>query len=163
MKSLYEKGALTEEHLKEVAEVLASFHSSAFRSADIDQYGAPERFKVNTDENFDQVRKYVGVTIVSKEFKALETWTESFYKSSEKLFFNRIREGKIRDCHGDLHMEHICFTDPLSIIDCIEFNERFRYSDAVADIAFLLMDLEYHGGAPLAARLWRDYTAIRRR
>jgi aminoglycoside phosphotransferase family enzyme len=54
-------------------------------------------------------------------------------------------------------MEHICFTDRLSIIDCIEFNERFRYSDALADIAFLLMDLEYHGGAPFAAQLWRDY------
>jgi len=158
MKSLYEKGALTDGHLKGVAQVLAAFHSSALRNADIDQYGTPDRFKVNTDENFDQVRKYVGATIVSKEFKALETWTESFYKSNEKLFFDRIREGKIRDCHGDLHMEHVCFTDPLSIIDCIEFNERFRYSDAVADIAFLLMDLEYHGGAPFAARLWRDYT-----
>jgi uncharacterized protein len=158
MKSLYEKGALIGEHLKKVAGVLASFHSSASRSAEIDQYGTPERFKVNTDENFDQVRKYVGVTIGSEEFNALETWTESFYKSSRHLFFNRIREGKIRDCHGDLHMEHICFTQPLSIIDCIEFNDRFRYSDAVADIAFLLMDLEYHGGAPLAARLWRDYT-----
>jgi len=158
MKSLYEKGALTGEHLKKVAEVLASFHASAFRNAEIDQYGAPERFKVNTDENFDQVRKYVGVTIDSKEFKALETWTDSFYRSSQELFFKRIHEGKIRDCHGDLHMEHICFTDPLSIIDCIEFNDRFRYSDAVADIAFLLMDLEYHGGTALAARLWRNYT-----
>ena len=157
MKSLYEKGALTGEHLKKVAEVLVSFHASAFRSAEIDQYGAPERFKVNTDENFEQVRKYVGVTIDSKEFKALETWTESFYSNNQRLFFNRIREGKVRDCHGDLHMEHICFTDPLSIIDCIEFNDRFRYSDAIADIAFLLMDLEYHSGGPLAARLWRDY------
>ena len=160
MKSLYEKGTLTAEHLRQLAQVLAAFHSSAFRSPEIDQYAEPERFKVNTDENFDQVRKYVGITIDSEVFRALEAWTEEFYKNNRKLFLDRIHRGKVRDCHGDLHMEHVCFTDPLSIIDCIEFNERFRYSDAVADIAFLLMDLEYHGGASFAAQLWRDYTEM---
>ena len=45
----------------------------------------------------------------------------------------------------------------LPIIDCIEFNERFRYSDAIADIAFLLMDLEFHGGMDDARVLWNHY------
>jgi aminoglycoside phosphotransferase family enzyme len=54
-------------------------------------------------------------------------------------------------------MEHICFTQDLSIIDCIEFNDRFRYSDTVADIAFLLMDLEYHGGEKFSKILWDTY------
>ncbi len=160
MKSLFEKGALTGDHLKKVAHVLAAFHSSALRSAEIEQYGLPDRFRVNTDENFEQVRKYAGITIGSEEFHALETWTRDFYRNNEMLFLERIREGKIRDCHGDLHMEHVCFTDPLSIIDCIEFNDRFRFSDAVADIAFLLMDLEYHGGASFASRLWYHYAEI---
>ncbi len=43
-------------------------------------------------------------------------------------------------------MEHICLTEDLPIFDCIEFNKRFRYTDTVCDIAFLVMDLEYHGG-----------------
>jgi aminoglycoside phosphotransferase family enzyme len=102
----------------------------------------------------------VGLTIDPEDFRALEAWTENFYRYNQKLFFDRIRAGKIRDCHGDLHMEHICFTAPLSIIDCIEFNDRFRYSDAVADIAFLLMDLEFHEGHLFAAQLWRDYAKI---
>ena len=54
-------------------------------------------------------------------------------------------------------MEHICLMEGLPIIDCIEFNERFRYSDTIADIAFLLMDLEYHGGDDLARTLWEAY------
>jgi aminoglycoside phosphotransferase family enzyme len=54
-------------------------------------------------------------------------------------------------------MEHVCFSRSLSIIDCIEFNDRFRYSDTVADIAFLLMDLEYHGGKKFSHALWRHY------
>ena len=57
-------------------------------------------------------------------------------------------------------MEHICLGDPISIIDCIEFNNRFRYTDTLADIAFLLMDLEYRGGEGFADTLWRYYTGI---
>jgi hypothetical protein len=57
-------------------------------------------------------------------------------------------------------MEHVCFSRSLSIIDCIEFNERFRYSDTVADIAFLLMDLEYHGGKKRSASLWKHYRTV---
>ncbi len=162
MKSLYAKGTLKREHLRQVAQALSAFHSSASRNSEIDRYGEPELFKVNTDENFDQVRTYVGLTIAPEEFNALQRWTESFYRNSQAVFLERIRAGKIRDCHGDLHMEHVCFTEPLSIIDCIEFNERFRYSDALADIAFLLMDLEYHGGASLAEVLWRDYAELAR-
>ena len=54
-------------------------------------------------------------------------------------------------------MEHICLTDPITIIDCIEFNERFRYSDTASDLAFLLMDLEYHGGERFAEQLYNSY------
>ena len=162
MKWLYEKGKLTGDHLKKVAQVLAKFHSTTLRNPEIDEYGEPERFKVNTDENFDQIRRYCGVTIDQKELGALERWTTSFYTKNGELFHDRIQTGKIRDCHGDLHMEHVCFTENLSIIDCIEFNDRFRYSDAVADIAFLLMDLEYHGGKAYSTILWNEYKGMTR-
>jgi predicted kinase len=61
-----------------------------------------------------------------------------------------------RDTHGDLHLDHVyLFPDrpppeDLVVIDCIEFNERFRYADPVADIAFLVMDLAYHGRRDLS-------------
>jgi aminoglycoside phosphotransferase family enzyme len=157
MKSLFSRGELREEHLREIAHTLADFHLTAEQSLDIDEFGKPEAFKVNTDENFEQTERYKGITIEEGDFYALREWTDSFYEENGGLFWNRIREGKIRDCHGDLHMEHICFTDKLSIIDCIEFNDRFRYSDILADIAFLLMDLEYQGGKGFADQLWKFY------
>ncbi len=157
MKSVFENDEITNIHLKKIAEVLARFHLNARRSPEIDQYGEAEKFKVNTDENFEQVEKYIGITIQEKEFDAVNRWTKGFYDSNKELFLRRIEEGRIRDCHGDLHMEHICFTENLSIIDCIEFNDRFRYSDTVADIAFLLMDLEYHGGKNFSKILWGHY------
>jgi len=160
MKSLFARDEVTQNHLKRIAEVLAGFHSGALRTAKIDEFGEPERFKVNTDENFEQVEKYVGITISEEHFQAIRRWTGEFYIVNRGLFLERITRGKIRDCHGDLHMEHICLTKDLPILDCIEFNDRFRYSDTIADIAFLLMDLEYHGGERLAKILWEDYKAI---
>jgi len=157
MKSVFDSGGLTEDRLKMIAQALSNFHMDALRTPEIDQYGKPDAFRVNTDENFEQVKKYIGVSIQENEFSALKRWTDGFYRPNRDIFLKRIEEGRIRDCHGDLHMEHICFTEPLSIIDCIEFNDRFRYSDTVADIAFLLMDLEYHGGKDGASILWNFY------
>ena len=157
MKSLYERGALTENHLRRLARTMATFHLHGLRSLEIDGFGEPDRFRINTEENFSQIQKYIGVTIEKEQFGALQDWTDRFYRTRRELFYQRIQQGKIRDCHGDLHMEHVCFSRNLSIIDCIEFNDRFRYSDTVADIAFLLMDLEYHGGKNYSAALWKHY------
>ena len=157
MKSLYERGALTENHLRRLARTMATFHLHGLRNPEIDEFAKPERFRINTDENFSQIRKYIGLSIRKKQYGALQGWTDRFYRTSRELFTERIRQGKIRDCHGDLHMEHVCFSRSLSIIDCIEFNDRFRYSDTLADIAFLLMDLEYHGGKKYSALLWKHY------
>lgn len=160
MKSLFARDEVTQNHLKKIAEVLAGFHSGALRTAEIDEFGEPERFKVNTDENFEQVEKYVGITISEEHFQSIRRWTNDFYIANRDLFLERIKAGKIRDCHGDLHMEHICLSEDLPIFDCIEFNDRFRYSDTIADVAFLLMDLEFHGGDRLAKILWENYKAL---
>jgi predicted kinase len=61
-----------------------------------------------------------------------------------------------RDTHGDLYLEHVYHfperpsPDNLVIVDCIEFNERFRYADPVADVAFMIMDLMFSGREDLA-------------
>jgi predicted kinase len=66
-----------------------------------------------------------------------------------------------------LHLDHVyCFPDrppaeQLVIIDCIEFNERFRYADPVADLAFLVMDLKFHGRPDLAQPLADAYFQAR--
>jgi aminoglycoside phosphotransferase family enzyme len=54
-------------------------------------------------------------------------------------------------------MEHVCLTEPIILIDCIEFNDRFRYSDTASDLAFLLMDLDFHGGQKFADHLYKSY------
>jgi len=157
MKKVFERGELNEEHIKKIAEVISRFHLSADTSSQIESFGRPEVFRINTDENFDQVEKYIGISIDKDKFYEIKEWTDRFYKEKSWIFELRIKEKRIRDCHGDLHMEHICLSEKPIIIDCIEFNDRFRYGDTVGDIAFLLMDLEYHGGERFSKMLWNYY------
>lgn len=160
MKSIFYRGDLQEDHLKTIATTLARFHKTAAQSAEIDRFGTPEMFKINTDENFAQTEKYIGTTLDQNDFRMLKEWTADFYATNRDLFMKRIQDKRIRDCHGDLHMEHISIGDKLYIFDCIEFNDRMRYSDTLCDIAFLVMDLEYHGGKGYAVQFWRYYSEM---
>ncbi len=157
MKAVFDRGELREAHLKDIAEAIAGFHLNALRSEEIDRFGDPDVFKFTTDENFEQTEKYIGTTIDNSDFRLIRRWTDDFFQKNRVLFGERIKSGKIRDCHGDLHMEHICLTRPVSMFDCIEFNDRLRYTDILADIGFLLMDLEYRGGKGYADTLWGLY------
>jgi hypothetical protein len=68
-----------------------------------------------------------------------------------------VRAGRIREGHGDLRLEHVYFlpdasgAEQVTVIDCIEFNERFRCGDVAAEVAFLAMELEGVGRPDLAA------------
>jgi predicted kinase len=75
----------------------------------------------------------------------------------QELFEHRIEKDKIRDCHGDLRSGHVYFTDEIQILDCIEFNERFRCGDITSDLAFLAMDLDFEGFAKIAHSLLKAY------
>ncbi|UCF07647.1 MAG: hypothetical protein JSW28_08380 [Thermoplasmata archaeon] len=157
MENLLAKGELTEEMVKEVAGKIAKFHSEAATSKVIDRFGSIMVIKTNTDENFQQSEPYIGKSISKKQFESIRKYTDDFYKTKKSIINSRIAQHKIKDCHGDLHMQHICLTEPIIIFDCIEFNDRFRYSDTAADIAFLAMDLDFHGQRGLSKVLMDAY------
>src|SRR3990172_1861108 len=84
--------------------------------------------------------------------------SRDFIENNKGIFTKRKNEGRIRDCHGDLHLGSICIEgECVQIFDCIEFNDRFRYSDTAADIAFLLMDLEFNNHLDLSTALTKSY------
>ena len=157
MKFRFAKGTITDDDIDRIAKTISDFHNKTDRSEEIDEFGKVKSVRFNIDECFEQTKDFVGDSITEEQYSALIKWTEDFYNENEELFEKRISEGKIRDCHGDLHMEHICLTDPIIIFDCIEFNDRFRYSDTASDLAFLLMDLEYNGGQKQAEKLHKAY------
>jgi hypothetical protein len=100
---------------------------------------------VNVLENFEQTQGFIGCPALSREqFEAISGYARAFL-AKEGLFAARIAEGRIRDCHGDLYSANICLDEQIHIYDCIEFNQRFRYCDVASDVAFLAMDLDFHG------------------
>jgi len=154
---LLRENRLSSEMVERVARRIALFHAEASRSNQIDKFGSIEVIRNNTDENFAQTQKYVGRSITKSQYDAISAFTEEHLNNRSDLFHRRIDQGKIKDCHGDLHLEHICITEPIRIFDCIEFNDRFRYSDTAADIGFLAMDLDFHARTDLSEALMEAY------
>jgi aminoglycoside phosphotransferase family enzyme/predicted kinase len=156
------RGAITSGLLQKIAAKIAHFHLHADTTPQIASYGRIDTIRGNVEENFTQTEKYVDLSISAESFQEIKGSIRRFMQNQLPLFENRMATGKIRDCHGDLHLQHICLTDEVLIFDCIEFNQRFRYSDVAADIAFLLMDLDFHGYPLISAELASRYLDISR-
>ncbi len=142
-----------------VAQKLAEFHQKAETNTSISAFGDLSTITQNTEENFTQTEKYIGNTISQERYQHIKDYTDSFIKQNIPLFHKRIADGKVRDCHGDLHAAHICFTNNIYIYDCIEFNDRFRYCDIASEVAFLAMDLDHYGQADLSRSFVSAYIA----
>ena len=111
----------------------------------------------NWRENFEQTAPFAGQIIPENGLAASRSAIERFIEEQKPLLQHRQEEGFVREVHGDLHSEHICFTEPVQIYDCIEFNRHFRTSDILCDLAFLLMDLKARKRRDLAQRLLDGY------
>ena len=143
--------------IEALARRIAAFHSAAEGGEQVAAFG---RFGVvagNARENFAQAEPWVGRTISRAVFDRLQALTEAELGRLRPLIERRAAAGVPRDTHGDLHLDHVyLFPDrpppgDVVIVDCVEFNDRFRYADPVADVAFLAMDLGFHGRRDLAA------------
>ena len=160
MDNLLRRNQVSEEMVDRVAQRLAEFHQKAETNEEISSFGDIGVVVTNTDENFAQTERYIGISIPREKYEAIKAYTQGFISKNEQLFRQRTKQGRIRDCHGDLHAAHVCFTNGICIFDCIEFNDRFRYCDVASEIAFLAMDLDYHGHPDLSQHFVRTYQEI---
>jgi len=98
----------------------------------------------------------------------LKAWTQAEHAARCDAFARRKAEGRVRECHGDLHLGNLVLLDGRPTpFDCIEFNDDFRWIDVAAEIAFTYLDLLDHHRPGLAAwflnewLLWSgDYDAL---
>jgi aminoglycoside phosphotransferase family enzyme len=143
MSKLLEENKVDTKLIDRIAKIIADFHSKAETNRRISEFGSLALIETNWKENFEQTEEFFGKTISIKDFKLIREKVEDFMKRNVPLFEKRMTEGRVRDCHGDIHSGNIFVTDGIYIFDAIEFNERFRYSDVASDIAFLAMDLDF--------------------
>lgn len=163
MLDLLLRGALTSERTARVAQRIAAFHREAPGGPEVSAHGSWRTVARNALENFRQTRDHVGRTVSPDVFERTYELTRGALRDHRELIEDRSRRGVPRDTHGDLHLDHVYFLperappDDLVVIDCIEFNRRFRYGDPVADMAFLAMDLAFRGRRDLADLLVERY------
>jgi len=151
LESLVREATATVADLERLAEVVARFHQTATRGPEVGRWGTPDAIAANARENFEQIEPFVGRALSPELFVRLRDESERFLADRRGLLEERVRAGCIADCHGDLRAEHVYFEPGgISIIDCIEFSDRYRCQDVLSDVGFLAMDLERLGRRDLA-------------
>jgi uncharacterized protein len=157
LNELLEKNLVGEKEISRVISTLHRFYQAEISTAEIEQWGTPEKLKISTDENFTQVEPFIGETISPAAFEAIRHYTNQFYELNENLFHERIQQHRVLDCHGDLRLDHVHLTpEATTIFDCIEFNDRFRFIDIANDLAFLAMDFDFKGRSDLGNLFLRN-------
>lgn len=157
MDRLLARGRVTNPMVERLAEKLSDFYRRARTDSEVSRYGTQEVVLFNARENFTQLDPYSGWVFPAAQLERIRTYSEDFVGANGRLFSERIKQRRIRDGHGDLRAQNICFSDEIRIFDCIEFNKRFRYGDVASDIAFLITDLDYAGYPDLSQRFIEAY------
>jgi len=152
-------GRLTGEHIDAIAASIADFHARAESSASIAAAGSVSAIARNVRENFAEIDAEREGLLSPKEVAEVERFQLDFIRNRARVFERRRAEGRIRNGHGDLRVDHVYLGDEgeLTVIDCIEFSDRFRHGDVCADVAFFSMDLAARGHVDLAERFLARY------
>lgn len=131
------------DRFRELGRVVAQFHHQAVTNGYISSFGTVEKIQAAFEENYRQSQKYISVVQTPGQFTATKAYSDAFFAERENLLLARVKQQKIKECHGDLHLNNIClWQNRIQLFDRIEFNESFRFVDTMSDVAFIVMDLE---------------------
>jgi aminoglycoside phosphotransferase family enzyme/predicted kinase len=151
-------GADVDDGLWHLAHLMAAFHSRAARPAGADVAAGRDALAARWADNTAGLLEHGRGVVDLDEVLEVDALAARYLAGREALFDRRVREGRALDGHGDLLADDIFLLDDgPRVLDCIEFDERLRYGDALADVAFLAMDLERLGRPDLADRFLAAY------
>ena len=160
---LLEAGQASFDMLGRLVWKIVHFHAAAEGGAEIRATGGYATMVANWQRNLGECRPFVGQALDEDQYQRIRGFAGGFADQYRELFLQREEEGRIRDCHGDLRADAVCFhgaaPDGICIFDCLEFDARLRCSDTGLDLAFLAMDLEQRGQREAADIVQSLYTA----
>ncbi|HKV84912.1 MAG TPA: AAA family ATPase [Ktedonobacterales bacterium] len=93
--------------MERIARQVAAFHAAAETSERIARFGGVEVITGNWDENFEQMRPYIGRALSAETFDQIERYVRDFLRRRATFIAARAREGRVRDLHGDLRLQHV--------------------------------------------------------
>ncbi len=142
--------------VEEIATRVERFHGGAGSGPEISRNCEPGNVERELNDDLEQVKAFEGVTVSPEVLGDIAAYFHSWVQSNRGLLEERVRTGRIRDCHGDMHSRNICLPGKVQIFDCIEFNDVFRYIDVAREVAFLAMDLDSYD-EPGLSKLYVDH------
>jgi aminoglycoside phosphotransferase family enzyme/predicted kinase len=147
-----------DDHLRAIARLVARFHAGLTPIVTRTALGSALGLRNFWESSCAEIAPWVDILIDREEFEEVRNLAASYLDHHASLFEARRDDGQIRDVHGDLTADDIfCLDDGPRILDCLAFNAEYRISDVLADIAFLVMDVERLAGRAAAQRLMRWY------
>jgi aminoglycoside phosphotransferase family enzyme/predicted kinase len=151
-------GVLGSRHIDALARRIAQFQRTARSDGETSRFGLPEAIAENIHENATQTQDFIHKYLTVSDARRIVSWQLAFLEDHRTRFEERAKNGSVRDGHGDLQLQHIYFVseEPI-VLDCIEFNNRFRCADVCSDVAFCSMDLACQGREDLAEQLLASY------
>jgi uncharacterized protein len=158
LSQLFLDNKLTPEMVQQLAVQVANFHASAITNPEVTAYGSVASIQKVDKNNQDISVPFIGTSQIQQQLEETRVFTTQFFEQHADWFAQRQTEGKIRECHGDLHLNNVCiYQNNIQIFDCIEFNQAFRNIDVIYDAAFLVMDLAFRGRIDLANLFLNTY------
>ena len=147
-------GRLTAADIDSLAARLAQLHEQAEVAAPDSAWGRPEDVAATARAVLDALQA------AGSEVGDLQSWLSERTSAASPLpalMQARRLAGRVRECHGDLHLANaVVLESGATAFDCIEFDPALRWIDVQSDIAFLAMDLLAHRRADLG---WRFVNA----
>lgn len=148
----FDAGRIDTAACRELGEAIATGQAGQAVACAESGHGTPERLRKVVRMNLDEIRRHRPDAAHRADW--IEAWLEGRLARDEASFAARIAAGRIRECHGDLHLANLVLLDGHPVaFDSIEFNPDLRWIDVASDIAFLSMDLESRGRPDLAAQV----------
>jgi aminoglycoside phosphotransferase family enzyme/predicted kinase len=145
------RGELQAAHLSDLADTLVAFHAAAAIAPPTSRFGSADEVIAPARDNFQDLLQRLPQAEVQARLAALQAWTEAQFKQLVPLMTARKLNGRVRECHGDLHLANLVLIGlQVRMFDCIEFNEDLRWIDVASEVAFTYIDLLAHGQPGLA-------------
>ena len=137
------RGELTAGRIEALARSIAQFHARAECASADAPYGSASQVGQYALENFTQIGSGPPEVASREQLASLCAWTETQLERHHDLIEGRKRHGRVRHCHGDLHLTNmVSMGGEIVVFDGIEFNAALSCIDVMNEIAFLLMDLD---------------------
>ncbi|MDX1693231.1 MAG: AAA family ATPase [Ketobacteraceae bacterium] len=154
-------GDFSVEEAAELGRQLARLHAGLEQAETGDARGTPAAISYPVKENFSQISECLDDDSQKQRLDAIRSWSLDRLEAHHEDFVQRKKRGRIRACHGDLHLNNILWMDKRAVpFDCIEFNDEFRWIDVISELAFLLMDLEHGHQQELASHCLNGYLEV---